>query len=141
MRQLSMDLTGASLNVAARVKAAMREAIRESGLSREEIVERMASLATRDGLRGGRGTTITLANLDAWVGETKDNQIPVHLLTIFCRVTRNLGVIEALAAPLGATVIGRRDRRLLEVAKIDEESKKLKRRKTQILSEIGELDE
>jgi hypothetical protein len=67
MAAQQLNLFGPSLNVTSRLKTAMREAIRNCLLSREEIAERMKALASMDGLGGGRGSKISLPNLDAWV--------------------------------------------------------------------------
>lgn len=115
----------------------MREAVRRSDLSREEISDRMREIAKMDGLGGGRGSTISLSNLDAWVSETKCNLIPANLLPVFCRVTNDITPLEILGAPLGARLIDAQDDRILEWAKAELQSRQLARRKRKILSEIG----
>ena len=113
-----LNLFGPSLNVTSRLKASMREALRKSGFSREQIIDRMRALAKGDGLGGGRGSTISLPNLDAWCSETKPNLIPVNLLPLFCHVTKDLSPLHVITAPLQATVVGKREMKLLAWARI-----------------------
>lgn len=136
-RQLRLfDSRGPSLNVIYRMKATMREAIKRSDLSREQIVDRMKEIALVEGLGGGRGSTITVANLDAWVSETKSNLIPIHLLPVFCRVTGSVDPIAVMLAPLGAGVVDSKDMQLLEWAKVEMKSRQLARQRRKMLQEI-----
>jgi hypothetical protein len=134
MRQL--PLFGPSYNVTPRLKAAMREALRQSPLSREQIVDKMKVLASHEGLNGGRGSTITVANLDAWVSETKPNLISVNLLPLFCHVTNDTGPMRVLMAPLGGEIVDQKDKQLLEWARIEMQAKALAKRRKKVLSEI-----
>lgn len=96
---------GPPLNPAPRLKAAMRQAMSESWLSRAQIVDRMNERAAREGLGNGRGNRISLAALDGWVAETKANLIPVNLLPLFCRAAETLLPLAVLAGCLDAGVI------------------------------------
>ena len=132
-----LNLFAPNLNVTARLKAAMREAIRKCQLSREEIVEAMRRVSRQDGLEAARGQTISLPNLDAWVAESKPNLIPVSLLTIFCCVTKDITPLQILAAPLNATVIGQEKLKILAWAELEVQARKLVRQKNKLLSEIN----
>ncbi len=114
----------------------MREATRNSKLSREEIAERMRSAAAIEGMGGGRGSTISPANLDAWCSETKSNLIPLNILPIFCRITGDLTPLKVLAHPLDGEIIDSKEARLLLWAKIEVQSRRLATQKRKILSEI-----
>lgn len=128
-----------SLNATSRLKASMREAIRNCRLSREEIVDQMRALAKTEGLGGGRGTTISLPALDAWVAETKPHVIPVNLLPLFCDVTRDGAPIAVLAATNGLSLIGPQERQLLEWARTEVRSRQLARKKKRLLAEMGDF--
>ncbi len=136
-----IHLFGPTMNVTARLKAAMRESVRKSALSREQIADEMNRLARLDGLGGGRGSTISASNLDAWVAEGKANLIPVHLLTLFCHVTKDAAPLSVLAAPLKASVIDGRQAKLLAWAEVEVKAKELAGRRKRILSEIKELSD
>lgn len=77
----------------------MRQQIKESGLSREQIVDSMNRLAKEDGVAGGRGNKISLANLDAWCAESKPNVISLNLLPYFNAATDSLLTIDVQLAP------------------------------------------
>lgn len=134
-----LSLFEPSLNVSSRIKAAMREAIRSSRLSRDEISDKMRAAAAVEGMGGGRGSTISPANLDAWCSETKSNLIPLNILPIFCRVTGDLTPLRVLAHPLEGDIIDAHEARLLSWAKMEVQARRLAIRKRKILSEIEEV--
>lgn len=119
-----------------RLKAAMREALRKSTLSRDQIVDKMKAIASHEGLNGGRGSTITVANLDAWVSETKPNLIPITLLPLFCHITQDIEPMRVMIAPLGGEIVDPKEKQLLEWAKIEMQAKQLAKRRKKVLSEI-----
>lgn len=110
--------------------------MKSGGLSREQLVDRMSQAARQEGLGGGRNGKITLAMLESWVAETKGNMIPVGLLPVFCWATGSLEPLRVLAACLEADVIGQADKKLLELAKIDAEARKLAKRRRILTHEI-----
>ncbi len=131
-----MPLFGPPLNVTSRLKASMREAIKNCRFSRDQVVDRMKALASVEGLGGGRGSTISLANLDAWCSESHPNLIPINLLTIFCHVVGDITPISTLAAPLSGQVIQGRKIRLLIWAENEIQFRDLSKKRKKILSEI-----
>lgn len=133
-----LGLFGPSLNVKARLKSAMREALKTCDLSRQQIVDRMNRLAANEGIAGGRGSKISPANLDAWVSKEKQNLIPVHLLTIFCVAVNDSRPIEILAAPCPEY---QRKMKLLAWAECEIQAKRVAKRRRQILSEIDEFSD
>lgn len=138
MAPRQLDMNSPAMNVRARVKAAMREAIRRCDLSRQEIVDEMNRIAQVEGMGGARGSKITLANLDAWVAETKPNLIPVDLMTLFCVSVKSSKPIEVMAAPC---VDFQKKMKLVAYAEAEIASKEAARKKRRILSEIGDLSD
>ena len=126
-----------SLNPVSRLKAAMRSAIKSGKWSREQIVDRMNEVAAMEGLSNGRGGRITVAALDGWMAETKGNMIPVGLLPLFCWAAESLEPLRILAACLEGEVIGEEDRRLLEWARLEQESRRLAKRKKKLAEELA----
>jgi len=122
-----------------RLKAAMREAIRLSGLSREKVVADMNDLATESGLTtNGRGEKVTLPLLEKWVAPSAEgHRIPVHYLSLFCLVTRSGLPLDALALAIGCRVISADDQRLLEWAKVETARRKLGRDARRLAQEVG----
>ncbi len=132
-----LDIFQPSLNPVSRLKAAMRLAIKEGRWSREQVVERMNEAAAIEGLSNGRGQRLTVAALDGWMAESKGNMIPVGLLPLFCWAAENMGPLKVLAACLEGEVIGPEEKKLLEWARLEQEGRKLARRKKRLAEEIG----
>lgn len=122
-----------------RLKAAMREAIRLSGLSREKVVADMNELAAEAGLTtNGRGEKVTLNLLEKWVAPSAEgHRIPVHFLSLFCLITRSGLPLEALALVIGCRVVSAEDLRLLEWAKVETTRRKLGRDARRLAQEVG----
>jgi hypothetical protein len=128
----------ASLDPVARVKEAMRQAIKASGFSRDQVVDLINDLARRDGIAtNGRAKEVSPEILDKWLAPGAEHLMPWKLLPIFCRAVDSLEPMKALAAPLGARVIGREDAALLEWAKADRERRKIVKRQKRLEMDIG----
>ncbi|WP_456370846.1 hypothetical protein [Thermodesulfatator atlanticus] len=122
-----------------RIKLAMKEALRNTSLSREQVVDEMNRLAAAEGLTtNGRSQKVTLALLDKWLapGATQ-HIIPLKLLPIFCTVTGSVAPLQALAAPLSAWVISAEEEKLLEWARLEVERRRLRKRARQLAQEVG----
>lgn len=135
-KRRQLDLFGPPTDVGPKLKAALRECVRKCRLSREQIVDEMAHLARRTAMDKRRGTTISLANLDAWLAAGKPNQIPSVMLPLFCHVVGDLNPFRVLVTPLDADVIGKRKVNLLTWAEMEIQSRGLNRRKAKILLEV-----
>lgn len=127
-----MALNWQSLDVRLPVKAAMARALRESNLSREQVVERMNALAAASGVIGR--TTVNV--LDKWTAPSAEHTIPYQLLPLFCRATESLLPLEALAAPLGVTIAGPREQKLIAYAEADLGARRLSKAKRRALEDL-----
>jgi len=128
-----------SLDPTHRIKLAMKEAFRNTSLSREQVVDEMNRLAAAEGLTtNGRSQKVTPALLDKWLapGATQ-HIIPLKLLPIFCAVTGSVAPLQALAAPLSARVISAEEEKLLEWARLEVERRRLRKRARQLAQEVG----
>jgi len=134
-RQLTMF--GRNLNVVSKLKEAMRESVRRCSLSRQEIVDEMLHLGRGAGIVNGRGTTISLTNLDAWLAAGKPNVIPLVYLPLFCYSVCDLSPLCELVSPLDAEVISGKDSKILAWARMEIKSKNLEKKKNLLLSEIA----
>lgn len=123
-----------------RLKAALKLSIDNSGLSREQVVDRMNRAAAAEGLGNGRGRRITTAALDGWLAQAKGNMIPVDLLPIFCWATGSLEPLRVLAACNEAEVISREEGTLLAMAKVDREMRRLQKKRRQLSVMLEEGD-
>lgn len=125
-----------SLDPVPRVKEAMRQALKNCPFSRDQVVDKTNDLARREGIStNGRAQKVTAEMLDKWVSQS-EHIIPWKLLPIFCRVVDDLSPLAALVAPLGAKVIGKDDAMLLKWARAEKETRRLRRVKRQIETEI-----
>lgn len=132
------NLFGPSLNPTLRLKGAMRQAVKDCRFSREEIVARMNAQAVLEGLGGRRNQKLTVAALDGWLAESKETLPPVEILPLFCWAAESLLPWQVLASCNGAEVITDDDLVLMELARVDRESKKLSRRRASLVQQIEE---
>ena len=117
---------GKSFNPIARVKEAMRRAIKQSELSREEVVFRMNELARVDGITtGGKAKKISTELLDKWLSHSVEHLIPWKLLPIFCHVVNSIDPIRPLLALLDAHVVSKDDWVMLEWARAERERRRI----------------
>lgn len=109
-----------TLNVLRDIKEQMASAYKESGLSRDELCDRMNDLAERYGVRlvKGNGKKLALSTLDKWLNPEEKEHFPtIKALPIFCAVTGSVEPMRAMIEPLGWQIIGDQDVRLLAWAK------------------------
>ena len=127
------------MNPVPRLKAAMREALKGCGLSREQVVDRMNELASLEGLTtGGRSKKVTLPLLDKWVAEgAPEHVIPLKFLPVFCEAVGSFAPLQVLAGCLGLTIIGPEEAKLLEWARLEVERRRLRKRARQLAQEVG----
>lgn len=124
-RQLSL-WEGNNLNVEPALKDALRAAVAESGLSRDQVVDRMNELATHHGVRlvQGNGQTLSLDTFEKWLNQSEPGRaISIRALTVFCAAVGDHRPIAVLCRPLGFAVIGPDDANLLEWARLSRQAK------------------
>lgn len=127
-----MALNWQSFDVRLPVKTAMARALRESRLSREQVAECMNALAAASGIT----FRVTVHVMDKWTAPSADHSIPYQLLPLFCRATESLLPLEALAAPLGVTIAGPREQKLIAYAEADLGAKRLTKAKRRALEDL-----
>ena len=131
--QLALDPTDC-------LKIAMSEALKESSLSREQVVDEVNRLAAIAGITSeGRAQKISVATLDKWVARSaKAHIIPTRYIPIFCQVTGSLLPIAALLpASAGAEIVSAEEATLLQWAKVEQERRKLQKQSRRLAQEAG----
>jgi len=126
-------------NVDAAVKAAMRQAAKDSPLSRDQICERMNLIAENAGFRlgGGNAKALSLALLEKWLNPLeREHTPPLRALAVFCRALDTVEPLRAVAHPLGAHIIDKRQALLLKRAEVDEKIRTLQRLKKKIEGDL-----
>lgn len=99
--QLGLFNTAPTLNVLRDLKTAMAQAADATGLSREELCDRINQLADRYGIRlvKGTGPNLTMATFEKWLNpEDKERVIPAKALPVFCAAVNNIGPLQVLVA-------------------------------------------
>ena len=128
-KQLDLFSAAPTLNVQRDVKTAMANAAKDTGLSREELCERINQIADRYGVRmvKGTGSGVTMATLEKWLNpEDKEREIPVKGMTTFLAATNDMRPMQEMVAPLGWMVIDEKHAKILKKALLEEEVKQLK---------------
>lgn len=122
-----------------RLKAAMREALKNCPLSRDQVVADINSLASAEGMTcAGRSQEVTSAILDKWVAAgASGHRIPVNYLPIFCRVTGSVLPMQALIAPLGAIVVSGDEAKILRWGQTELERRRLAKESSRLAQEVG----
>jgi len=134
-RAVQLPLNWQGLDPVPPLKRAMAAALRECGLSRDQVADRMNQLLAAD----GQTPRVTVNVIEKWVAPSAAHVIPLQLLPAFCRVVDSLAPLEALAATLGAVIAGPREQRLIAIARADQETKRLRREKRRALEELEEM--
>lgn len=137
-KQLSL-FNQPSLNVNRTLKEQMARSAKESGLTREEILERMNRLADRNGIRliKGNGPALTMSSLDKWLNPEDQEHIPaVNSLVVFCAAIEDMEPMRVLTAPLGMELINENDIKLLLWAREYQAAKKARVRMKKLEAEL-----
>lgn len=128
---------GQSLNPVSRVKEAMRLAIKQSKLSRDQVVDAMNDLARTEGLStNGRAKQISIEMLDKWLSNSADHTIPWKYFPVFCRIVNSVDPIKALCAPLNAEVVDYKETSLLKWARYEMQKRKIKKHQKKLEGDL-----
>ena len=107
----------------------MRQSIKGSGLSREQVVDQMNELARAEGITtGGRAKEISIDLLEKWLSQSADHLIPWKLLPIFCFVVKSIDSMKPLLAPLDAHIINNEEWAMFEWSKAEKERRQILKR-------------
>lgn len=115
------------------LKISMAEAIKDSGLSRAQVVDEMNRLAAVAGI----GVRTTEAILDKWLARGSRNHIiSVRDLPIFCQTVGSILPIRALL-PVGIEVVSGEEVGLLRWARAEAERKRATKAARRLAEEAG----
>jgi|Deesub1362A_J573_1020465.scaffolds.fasta_scaffold03661_5 hypothetical protein len=130
-----LGLFGPALDVTMSMKRALSAAMRNSGLSREQIVDRMNELLAGEGL----AIRVTINALEKWAAPSARHMISVPLLPFFCRATGSLEPLRVLAGALGVALAGPRELRLMELGEATLQSREAARLRRRALEALEGL--
>lgn len=114
-----------------RIKETIAEAIKNSGMKRYEIAGLMSE---------NLGIEITEGMLNSYTAESKDGyRMPAEYFPIFCRITKDYAVLEILVAASGGRMVKSEEIYYLEMGRIQQAEKALKKKHRQLQSELQNL--
>jgi len=107
-----------TLNTCKGTKIAMNLAVKQTRLSREGVVDQMNDLAGRYGVSLVSNGSLKIETFENRINPNDlSRQMPMRALPVFCAVVRDYSALDALAHPLGAKVVGPKERNLLKWAR------------------------
>ncbi|MBN2060736.1 MAG: hypothetical protein JW882_10010 [Deltaproteobacteria bacterium] len=117
--------TSQSLNPTYELKRRIRLEMSKSAMSRDQVVDKMNDLASREGIQG----RISKATLDGWCKDSDPSRIPSPVqLVLFCVVMDSNDPMKVLVNPLGSELIGPEDAKLLAWARAEQAKRKAVKR-------------
>lgn len=108
------------------IKTAMNQAVKESGLSRAQVLDKLNEFAERHRVKLNGGNAKSLSNdvFEKWMNPEDEARMPsLKALTVFCAVMGTCEPVGVMIKLLGGKVIGEEDVRLLEWAKLQKKMK------------------
>lgn len=119
------------------MKASMRRAANESGLSRAQIVDKMNALAKGRALTQGSKKGVGPDTFDKWLADEERAQMPSGFaLDVFMRAVGSLAPLEAWLGLYGCTVLTPKGKKTLEYAELVLEEKTKAKRKRRLEDEL-----
>lgn len=119
------------------VKTAMNHAVRDSGKSRDQVLDLLNALAARYGMRlNGKGG-LSKDTFEKWLNiEDVDRMPSLKGLTVFCAVLNTTKPIEIMVRLLGGAIIEGKDISLLRWARRYRQAKDLRKEMRELESEL-----
>ena len=121
-----------SLNIKYQVIAALTDALRHAGKSREQIADEMTVYT---------GEEITVHMINAWVCQSKENhRFPLEYLPAFRRATDNLEPLNVASRACGAFTLRGPDALRADIRKIEEKKQAKKAEEKELEAEKRRLE-
>lgn len=113
------------------IAAAVKRALRETGLSREQLVDRINNLLGLS--RGGaERPPLSIHMLNHYLSKPVEYPLPAFVLPAIASITGSVEPIRPLVEPLGARVISEADVRLMTLGKLEATINEMQRLKREI---------
>jgi hypothetical protein len=115
----------------AEINAAVLAAIRDSGLSREQVLDHANARFGRDGADGKRPVSIHILN--NMLAESKpESRLPLWLIEGICAAVQSVAPVAAMARRLGAVVLSETDALEARLGKLDSLQREVSQGKAEI---------
>ena len=136
-RQLNIFNHSGIHTVVRDVKESLRDEVKNTGLSRDQVLDKVNQLAKRHGVAmNGRGE-LSKDLFEKYLNPEDDSRNPsIKGLTVLCAALETVQPLESIATILGGRVISEEDVRMLEWAKAYHASKALRRKMRKIEEEF-----
>jgi hypothetical protein len=109
------------------VKKAIAKAVQASGLSREQAMDKVNTLARAYGvtLIKGNGVEISIETWEKWLNPADETRVPgMKALTVICAAFDTMEPLRPMAELAGGRVIDKKEAKLLEWAKAYQRARK-----------------
>jgi hypothetical protein len=114
-----------------RIKEAISEAAKNSGLKRYDIAGRMSEHL---------GAEITEGMLNCYTAESKEGyRMPAEYMPIFCKITQDYAPLEILAAAAGARLVKTEEIYFLEMGRLEQAEKSIQQKRAALKKEFEQL--
>lgn len=111
-----------------RIKEAIAEAIKNSGMKRYAIAGQMSEYL---------GVEITEGMLNSYTAESKEGyRMPAEYIPTFCRITKDYTVLDILVAASGGRMVKSEEIYYLEIGRIKQAEKMLQKKQRQLEKEL-----
>jgi hypothetical protein len=118
-----------------RIKAAMRTCVEASGLSREQVLDRMNGISIAAGVKltSGNSKSLGLATFDKWLNANEREHIPgILALNVFCAAIETTQPLDTLLAMHGCEILTPDSRIERDYGRACLTEKKARKRKRQL---------
>lgn len=110
------------------VSEALKDALKNCGLSREIVAEEMSRLT---------GDQISVNHLNNWTSESKNGwRMPLEYAAALTAVTGDVGVVKAALEGTGLHVLDNEEAAIYELGRITAEDMERKKRKKEVLERL-----
>lgn len=124
----SQRLKTGSLRTSETVKDALRQALRNCGLSRETVADELTRLT---------GENVSIHQINNWAAPGKDDRsIPLEQLAALTAVTGDDGLARAALECAGWSVLGPEQRAYYELGRMTAEDRQRTRKRRELLEQI-----
>ena len=132
---MQMDLS-ARLDIPREIKRALSAALKGSGLSRDQISDRVNARLLDLGFKA----SVSVASIERWCSVTDlSHNIPAHVLGIICVIINDPSPLDPLVLATGQAMIGSREQTLLRLARAQEKKRLAAREEARARRELERL--
>lgn len=118
--------------------SACKEAIRRSGMSREQVLDRANALFGRSGTRADDEAKrpLSLNMLNNYLSKPTETVLPPWVMHAICEVTNDIGPYQWAVAKLGGVIISGEERKEMLLGKLDQNIRAGQRLKRELLQQM-----